>query len=710
MGGMAMTRRGKPSGGPVLAILAAALALAAPAPAGAQFDSVMRSSGAAEQLRLGVQAYQRGRYAESILLFEKALAYSPGERLLQYWLGRSYFKTGFDETALRFWEPLLAESSCPPFLSAKAALLRASRDLPSPRRAYRYVEVARFEGRKGGATFFQRPSAVVPRPDGSIFVVAHGSNELLSFDSSGVIRSRATGGLAGYDRPFGAAFLPDGTLFVTEYDGDRVSRIAPDGKAASFGSKGRGPGALIGPQYAAADEDGYLYVSDYGNARVCKFDSDGTFVLAFGAGDKDSGFPGFESPSGILAARGELIVADSARKALYRFDASGNYLGSMAEGELHFPEGLSSWEGGRAILIADTDRIASLDLETEELREVYRGPGGKARLVSAAVDRNGNLLACDFDASAVLVLSDVDDMAAGYDVEIERVYSDAFPEVKVDVRVRDRGGLPLVGLGQANFYFTETVRRTTQADEGGKAVLRTEETIEPVAKLEYLGAGDRTPGARTVVVLERSREASAVSQSLRAAVGDVYQAIEAAAGSPPALVTAGAVPALRAASDASAAAVAARAALEAASGQGRFDAAVRLAATSLLPSGDRDAVVYVGTGFVDEASFSGATLSELAALLRNNGLRFFAVCLGEASAPIRFLAERTGGSVYRAERPRGMGDLASEIAGAASGRYRFSFESKADTSYGRGYLAIGVEAYLFKKSGKDELGYYAPLE
>jgi hypothetical protein len=51
-----------------------------------------------------------------------------------------------------------------------------------------------------------------------------------------------------------------------------------------------------------------------------------------------------------------------------------------------------------------------------------------------------------------------------------------------------------------------------------------------------------------------------------------------------------------------------------------------------------------------------------------------------------------------------------EIAGAASGRYRFSFESKADTSYGRGYLALGVEAYLFKKSGKDELGYYAPLE
>jgi hypothetical protein len=54
--------------------------------------------------------------------------------------------------------------------------------------------------------------------------------------------------------------------------------------------------------------------------------------------------------------------------------------------------------------------------------------------------------------------------------------------------------------------------------------------------------------------------------------------------------------------------------------------------------------------------------------------------------------------------------LAAEISSAATGRYRFSFISKAETSFGRGYLAIGVEAYLYKKSGKDELGYYAPLK
>lgn len=688
------------------------LAFCAPHGALAQFNSVMRSSGAADQLRLGVQAYQRGRYAESILLFEKALAYSPGEQLISYWLGRAYLKTGYEETALRIWDELLSDASCPPFLKAKAALVRASREIPAVRSEYRYVEVTRFEGRQGKESLFLRPSMVLPRRDGSVFVVAHGSNELLSFDSTGVIKQRLRGGSAGYDRPYGAAFLPDGTLFVTEFNGDRVTRIEAKGGSSSFGVKGRGAGALIGPQYIAADGDGYLYITDYGNNRVCKFDSTGKFILSFGAEDKSTGFPGFTSPAGIVSINGEILVADSMDKVLYRFDSSGNYLGSFAKGELHFPEGLSIWEGGRAVLVADTDRIVSLDLENEAVREVYRAPGGKARIVSAAVDRNGNLLACDFDSSAVLVLSDISDIAKGYDVEIERVYSDTFPKVIVDVRVRDQNGLPLVGLGAANFYLSETVRRAVQVDEGGKAVVRTEETIEPVAKLEYLGTGNLTKGARTVVVLERSPEAASASQSLRAALTDLYSAIESTVGTSPALVTAAATPALRSSGATGSAALntALRAAIEPVQGRGRFDLALRLAATTLLPSADRDAVIYVGTGGVDESSFTGATLAELAALLRNNGIRFFALCTAEASAPLRYLVERTGGAVYSASRSRGLGDLAEEIAGAASGRYRFSFESKADTSYGRGYLALGVEAYLFKKSGKDELGYYAPLE
>ncbi len=689
--------------------LCLALALAGPLSglAWAQFPSVLKSSGAAEQLRLGVQSYHRGRYSESILLFEKALAYSPGEALIEYWLGRSYLKAGYDETALRVWDPLLTAADAPPFLKSKSALIRASRAIEPAPSEYHYVEVERFEGQKGQAKLFSRPSAIVPRPDGSLLVVAHGSNELVFIDASGVIRERLRGGLAGFDRPYGAAYLPDGTLFVTEFNGDRVSRLASGGAVTSFGRKGRDADGLIGPEYASTDSDGYVYVVDFGNARVSKFDDQGAFVLSFGAKEPEGGFPGFQSPTGILALGGIVYVADNIAKSIYEFDGSGNYLGVLADGELHMPEGISSWQRGRALLVADTDRVVSIDLGSEALSEVYRATSRKARLVGAASDYNGNLVACDFDASAVLVLSDVSSLASGYDVEIRSIDSSAFPTVSIDAIVRAEDGSPVVGLREGNFYLTETVRRTTQADEGGKAVVKTVETIEPASGAAYLGSGDAAAGARSVLVLERSADMSSRREAQREALAELYEKLSGPVWTGPSLIAAAATPALQSSGDLTSAL---RLALSPASGRGRFDLALRLAATSLLPAGNRDAIVYLGTGAIDESSFSGTTLSELASLMRGNGIRFFAVLLGEPDPALRYLAERTGGELFSASRPRGLGDLASAIVSAPTGRYRFSFTSKAETSFGRGYLAIGLEAYLYKRSGKDELGYYAPIK
>jgi len=673
----------------------------------AQFNSVMKSPGAAEQLRLGVQSYNRGRYAESILLFEKALAYAPGEALTEYWLGRSYLKSGYEETALRIWQPLVDAKDAPPFLKAKAEALRNSRAIASSPDAYHFVEVERFEGDNGKRILFNRPSAIIPRPDGSYLVVAHGSNELVTLDSSGVVRQRLRGGLAGFDRPYGAAYLPDGTLFVTEFNGDRVSRIAADGSAKAFGQKGGASNGVIGPQYAAVDEEGYLYVVDFGNARVVKFDDQGVFVLSFGLKSSYSEFPGFLSPTGICVLEGVVYVADSIAKSIFKFDKSGNYIGALANGELHLPEGISSWKGGHSLLVADTDRIVSVDLRTETVSELYRAPSRKARFVGAAPDYNGNLVACDFDASTISVLSDVSSLASGYDVEIQSIDSSEYSKVTLDVIVRDKDGLPVVGLQEGNFYLTEMVRRTTQVDEGGKAVVRTEETIEPVSDAAYLGSGDLTEGSRPVLVLERSADMSSLRESQRAALTELYAKLAGGSREELRLITAGPAPALQSSGDFMAAL---RIALSPAAGRGRFDLAIRLAATTLLPSGNRDAIVYLGTGAIDEPSFADTTLSELAALMRNNSIRFFAVVLGEPDATLRYLAERTGGDIFAASRPRGLGDLVAEITKAATGRYRFSFTSKAETSFGRGYLAVGVEAYLYKKSGKDELGYYAPLK
>jgi hypothetical protein len=102
------------------AVLSFFLVLSITGHVAAQFRADFDSPGAAEQFRLGVQSYHHGRYGESILLFEKALAYAPGEPLVLYWLGRAYLKTGFEETALRTWQVLVDRPDALPSLRAKS--------------------------------------------------------------------------------------------------------------------------------------------------------------------------------------------------------------------------------------------------------------------------------------------------------------------------------------------------------------------------------------------------------------------------------------------------------------------------------------------------------------------------------------------------------------------------------------------------------------
>ena len=59
---------------------------------------------AAEEFRRGVQSYYRGAFNDAILQFEKALAFIPDEPLILNWLGKSYYKAGFESTALDQWK------------------------------------------------------------------------------------------------------------------------------------------------------------------------------------------------------------------------------------------------------------------------------------------------------------------------------------------------------------------------------------------------------------------------------------------------------------------------------------------------------------------------------------------------------------------------------------------------------------------------------
>ena len=648
---------------------------------------------AREEFRIGVQAYNRFAFNEAILSFEQALSYLPGEPLIMDWLGRAYYRSGLEATALRVWSnSAQAYGTSSPeaiLLGSRIETVRNRRSLlPLVEDNVRYVASGRYPGRSGDMVYFKQPTAILPLDDGSAWVVAYGSNELVRIDINGVIRQRVRGPINGFDRPYDIVRGLDGRMYVSEFRGGRVSILSANGDWLSYiGSTVRDNGMLVGPQNLAIDEEGYLYVVDYGNRRISKFDPDGGFILSFGS--RTVLFPGLLSPTGIAAKDGMVYVADNATKQIYRFDRNGAYQEVFVKEGLSGPESLRFLPDG-ALLVADTNRILVIELDSALVRELGMAGNSSVRIVGAEMDKNGNVLVANFQGDEVSVMTRLNDMAAGLFVQIDRVFASSFPTVTVEVTVQDRLRRPIVGLDARNFLLSEE----------GRAVI----------EQSFIGAGYRANTADISVLMERSNLTLGAQLDMEVALKDIRANLS---GNLVSLVSAGEEPVKERVSELTAdVASAARGNPASYSQNWRFDLGLRLAATDLLPMDKKRAVVFVGSGNLGELAFEQYSLSELASYLANNGIIFYAIMLGgnQAGEELRYLCNQTGGEALSLYQPQGIGPVIRDIAATPSGTYILRYRSQLPTDFGRAYLPVEAEVYLMERSGRDSIGYFPPLE
>ena len=658
---------------------------------------------AADAFRLGVQAYNRFSYNEAILSFERALSFRQGEPLILDWLGRAYYRSGFEETALRQWRAALditgRNTGTGMLLNARIETVANRRFLmPVANDGVRYVGSGRFPGRAEHIVFYRQPVSVLANNDGSVWVVAYGSNEILNIDVNGIIRVRRRGPLNGFDRPYDIARGLDGRMYLSEYRGSRVSVLDSDGQWLSYiGSRGLGQGQFVGPQHLTIDEEGYLYVVDYGNRRVSKFDPDGEFILSFGG--RSSVFGGFRSPTGIAAADGKIYIADNAAKVIYMFDPNGNFLGNLAAGNLLGPESLRFLSDG-TLLAVDGNRILQIDVNTAIARELGIFGGGRMRITGADMDKNGSVVAANFNEGEVNILTRFDDLASGFFVQIRNIESHRFPQITIQLTVEDRLRRPIQGLDNNNFLITENG--------------------VPVLNQMFMSPGFRYQGADFSLLVERSDLTVSMRDDFTQASRDISRAIQEMGNSRIVSVISAAEQPRREQHE-----VSLENALRGTGGntqQGnlqqsnlqrwRFDLALRLAATDLLAAAPKRSVVYIGSGSMGDMAFEQYSLSEMSAYLANNGIVFNAIIIGngEVSAGIEYLCRETGGSVMPLYRPRGIGELIKSTADTPSGLYSFTYNSRLPTDFGRAMLPVEVEVYLMERSGRDHTGYFAPLE
>jgi DNA-binding beta-propeller fold protein YncE len=645
------------------------------------------------EFRWGVLAWHRGMFNDAVLAFEKAIGIDPANTRALDWLGRALLKSGYVPEALEAWDRLADSGKATPLLADQLQLVRAragiAPELPVERK---YVVSVSLDGAAMGGHVFKRPTAVRPLADGTFFVAAFGSNEVLHYDANNRLLAALRGGPGGLDRPFDVLPNADGTCFVSEYGANRIVRLNARGdRVAEFGANitasgtGASPGAgrasasLLGPQYLAADGRGRIWVTDWGNSRVVAFDLQGAFILAVN---------GLDGPSGIAVRDGMVYVSEKGAGRIAVFDLSGNPLRTIGEGALTAPEGLSFAADGK-LLVADDGRLIAGDLERETWFSLGDAGSAADRVVQVVQAANGEILAADFDGSRIVLLADTASLYTGLWVRVERVNAVKHPEVFLDVAVETRAGKPVVGLSIDNFVVTE----------GRFSVGRTELVRRPVAPdvallVERSPAMEREQAAARRAAEELYRLVTAGGRLSAVAMGE--SAVREAEYGQPRLSFVDA------------------AFKTAASASWRFDAGLRLAADGLISAsnGARCAVVFFTAGSVGPNPWRGYSITELAAYLQENEIALYPVYFGAAGVDedLAWLAAQSGGRSFSVNAAGGMREVVAAVKTRETARYTIRYTSPSDAEFGQRYIPVEVEVTLQKTSGRDEAGYYAPSQ
>lgn len=648
-------------------------------------------AGLAEQeFRRGVQAYYRGSFNDAVMEFEKALSYLPNENIILDWLGKSYYRSGIEGSALQQWKFAADNGYGGLLLQNRIEIVRERRitnnDYESP---VRYTESGSYAGKNEDSLLFSQPISVLPNPDGTSWILAYGTNELICLDVNGLVTARTSGPLSGFDRPMDVIRLKSGNLLVSEFAGDRLSEFTKNGQyIKSFGEKGRGIGGLFGPQYLAQNDSENIYVSDFGNSRIDVFDKDGNPLFFFGGKTED--FSGLKGPTGVAVVGNEVFVVDAVTGAIYKFDEAGNYLGLLCkEKTFKKPESMKVW--GNYLVLCDKNHVYSIDVVNGSLFENVGTGNAPSRVTSAVPDANGNILVTDFVSNEVYVMAKMSELVGGFFVQIDRVNADNFPNVVLDVKIENRRRQSVVGLKETNFFITEDKN--------------------PVQNLKLEGAAYVNDFADITLVLDRSLSSAHYEQAMETAVKEIAAAMNDKGTLR--IVSAGSVPVLEYEGAPSGVAKFSCSRLKTpVSSNVQLDLALRLSANALINGEHKRSIILVGAGTVSQDAFSKYGLSDMAAFLNNNSISLETVLLeqGTADSEIEFLCDSTEGGMYYVYRNQGLSGVVEDIVNIPSGLYRLSYTSALQTEFGQRYLPVEVEAYLMNRSGRDETGYFAPLQ
>jgi sugar lactone lactonase YvrE len=640
-----------------------------------------------DEFRWGVRSFFTSSYNRAIFSFERSISYNPSDMLAKEWLGRAYYMSGLEDTALSIWNSLVRAGYKSTNLDNKIEIISARRKIFDTRKTPKTLIVEKeIKGELGREGFlFRRPGAVLPLDSGSFIVSSFTTNELVLFNTNSRVTNKLKGGLGVINNPFDVIKSSDGFLVVTEYGGNQVTKLNLNGNIEKkFGGRGSGPGQFLGPQYIADNGAGYFYVSDWGNKRISKFDYDGNFILDFGR--RVGRYEGLRGPTGLAVLNNIVYVADVDRKCIDLFDQSGNFIKTIGRNILHGPEGLAYYSDN-SLLIADTNRVVifNIDFEFADVIFTSNTPG---RIAFARYNANNDLMISDFNNNSVMFLSEMESVYEGLFVRIDSIDAKNFPTVKALVNVEKRNGEPIIGLERGNFRFTEDGR-----------------SIDDVT---LLFEGNKSRRADVSIVFEESLYMTERRDILRRAVNELYGSF--VRDDKVRMISAGKNPSL-VAEEGTPREDIIRTVLQTSSYSADFSigTGIRLGASQIAGSMDKKAVIFLYSGNPVPFNFDQYRLVDIMQFLRNNNIRFYYIYFehGKTREELDYLCRETGGESFFIYETGGISSLAQKIRESKNGYYLLEYKSKSFDEFGRKYIPVRLETVYNRKSGRDELGYFS---
>jgi len=642
-----------------------------------------------DEFRWGVKSFFSSSYNRAIFSFEKAISFNPLDLRAQEWLGRAYYMSGLEDTALSIWNSLIKEGYKSTNLDNKIEIISSRRKIFDIRKSEKKLIVEKeIKGDLGKDNFiFRRPGAILPLDSGSFIVSSFTTNELVLFNANSRVVSRLKGGFGIINNPFDVIKSSDGFLVVTEYGGNQVTKLNFNGNIEKkFGGKGSGPGEFLGPQYIADNGSGYFYISDWGNKRISKFDYDGNFILSFGK--RVDRYEGLKGPTGIVVLNDIVYVADVEKKCIDLFDQSGNFIRSIGKNILNGPEGIALYSNS-SLLIADTNRVVIFNIDLEYVDVVYTSDiQGPVRIAFARYNANNDLMISDFNNNSVMFLSEMESVYEGLFVRIDSMQAEQFPNVRALVNVEKRNGEPVIGLERGNFRITED------------GIL--------VDDLTLLFEGNKSRRADVSIVFEESLYMTEKKDVLRRAVNELYNIF--LKNDKIRIVSAGENPSLVAEEKTSREDVI-KTILQTNSYATDFSigTGIRLGASQVSGSMDKKAVIFLYSGNPTALNFNQFRLTDIMHYLRNNNIIFYYIYFenGKTREELDYLCKETGGESFFIYETGGISGLAQKIKESKNGYYLLEYKSKSFDEFGRKYMPVRIETVYNRKSGRDELGYFS---